>query len=218
MGEPMTRTFELENVYCLQLGCGNCFKVGRTKNSPADRRRGVATGSPEKLNLYKEIPTEYAPELERYIHQLLDEKRAENGEYFHVTEQELNDAVNRAVAFVEKAQPLVGEANRLRGQKLLSATLVEPSDEMFRIYRELRTLRREKYFIEQRIVFLESRIQVAIGDNWGMRDIASWKWMDRWTVDIKRFKKEQDALYQEYKRNSGSRRFCLETINLTRTA
>jgi hypothetical protein len=155
MGEPMIRTFELEKIYCFQMGSGNCFKIGRTKNSPEDRRRGIATGSPEKLNLYRELSTEYASQLEKYVHQLLDEKRAENGEYFRVTGQELDDAVNRAVAFVEKVQPLLGEANRLRGQKLLSTTLVEPSYEMPEIYRRLRTLRREKYFIEQQIVLLE---------------------------------------------------------------
>jgi signal transduction histidine kinase len=210
--------FELASVYCFQLGSGDCFKVGRTKNSPADRKRGLATGSPEKLSLYREIRTEYASELEKYTHQLLDEKRAENGEFFYVTAHELDDAVNRAIAFVEEAQPLICEANSLRAMRALNATFVEPLNEMLDVYRELRKLHRDKYFVEQQIAFLESKIQVAIGDNSGMRDIASWKWTDRWTMDIERFRREQETLYDEYKRNSGSRRFSLERFNLARAA
>jgi hypothetical protein len=208
---------EMQNVYCFQLGSDDCFKIGRTKNSPDERKNGFSTVSPAKLRLYRTIETEYAPELEKCIHQLLDEKRAENGEVFHVAAVDLDDAVDRSVAFIEKSQPFVREASRLRRQRLLKAMSVQPSGEMFHIYRELRAYRREKFFIEQRISFLESQIQVAIGDNWGMEGIASWTWTDRWTVDTERFKKEQESLYEQYKRNSGSRRFHLETIDLTKT-
>ena len=214
----MIETMGLENVYCFQLGSDDCFKVGRTKNSPEERKLGFSTCSPVKLNLYKKIETHYAGELEKCIHQLLDEKRAENGEVFHVTANELDDAVNRAVDFIEKSQPFVREANRLRRQKPLSTTWVRPSSEMLQIYRELRAYRREKFFIEQRIAFLESQIQVAIGGTLGMEGIASWAWTDRWTIDTDRFKKEQESLYEQYKRSSGGRRFCLERIDLTKSA
>jgi hypothetical protein len=207
-----------QSVYCFQLGSNDCFKIGRTKNSPEERRQGFSTVSPIKLHLYRTIETEYASELEKCVHQLLDDKRAENGEVFHVTALDLDDAVDRSVAFIEKSQPSVREANRLRRQKLLSTTRVQPTSEMLQIYRELRAYRREKFFIEQRIAFLESQIQVAIGDNWGMEGIASWAWTDRWTIDTDRFKKEQANLYEQYKRNSGSRRFHLESIDLSEAA
>ncbi len=206
---------ELEHVYCYRLGCGNCFKVGRTKNDPEERKRGLATGSPVKLNFYRDIETKYSSKLERYVHQLLDEKRAENGEYFNVTAQELDEAVDRAVSFVEESEPLLSEAKKLQ-HRHPNDTMVESSSEMLEIYRQLRALGREKYLIEQRIAFLESRIQVAIGDNCGMRGVASWKWRDHWTMDVSRFRKEQDALYEEYLRNQGCRKFCLEKIDLTR--
>jgi hypothetical protein len=206
---------ELKHVYCYQLGSGNCYKVGRTKNPPEKRKQALATGSPVKLNLYRDIKTENPSSLEKYIHQLLDPKRAENGEIFNVTAQELDDAVDQAVAFVEEFQPLLHEANKLR-RKPPNETMVDPSVEMLGIYRQLRALSREKYLLEQRIAFLESKIQVVIGDNCGMRGVASWKWADCWTMDIGRFRREQEALYQEYKRNSGSRKFRLERIDLAR--
>jgi len=213
-GEVVT-ALASKHVYCYQVGCGDCFKVGWTRNNPEERRRGFATGSPVNLNLYKEIETEYPSELETYIHQLLDEKRTENGEFFKVTAQELDGAIRCAVAFVEEFQPLFRQADKLRRNQP-NDTMVESSAEMLRTYRELRALRSQRYLIEQHIAFLESKIQVAIGDSSGMRGIASWKWMDRWTMDMARFRREQDALYQAYKRNSGSRRFRLEGIDLTR--
>ena len=49
---------EVESVYCFQLGDSDCFKVGRTKNSPEDRKRGFSTGSSERFKLYRTIKTE----------------------------------------------------------------------------------------------------------------------------------------------------------------
>jgi hypothetical protein len=77
-------------------------------------------------------------------------------------------------------------------------------------------LTRDRYFIEQRIELLASKIQVAIGDNDRMEGVASWKWRDRWTINTDRFKREQSALYEDYKRNSGGRIFQLERVDLTK--
>jgi len=207
---------EMENVYCFQLGNSDCFKVGRTKNSPEDRRRAFSTGSSESLKLYRTVETEYASELEKYIHQLLDAKRAENGEFFHVTAQELDLAIEDARAFVEKVQPVIYQAEQLRKESRLNEVMVEPCDEIFQVYQRLRKVRRDRYLIEQEIAFLESTIQVAIGRNAAMRGVASWRWQDRYTIDTERFREEQNELYQRYKRSSGSRRFCLERIDLSK--
>jgi len=204
----------MEHVYCYQLGSTNCYKVGRTKNSPATRKLGLATGAPMRLTLYKDIETEYSSALETHIHQLLDPKRAENGEYFHVTPGELDSAVDQAVSFVERAQPLLQKAADLRSRAILSEAVVEPSDEMLQTYHRLRALRQQRYLLQQEIDFLESTIQVAIGENSGMRGVASWKWVDCPRFDEKRFKKEQETLYSAYLRDSGSRRFCVERAYL----
>jgi Meiotically up-regulated gene 113 len=184
----------MEHVYCFQVGAGNCYKVGHTKNSPEERKRGLSTGLPEKLELYRDIETEGAPDLEAYIHHLLDEKRAANGEFFNVTSQELDEAVGQAVAFIAEFLPLRRKADELKQRKPLNDTPVEASPEMLETYRQLRRRRREKYLMEQQIHFLESKIQVAIGDAVGMQGIASWKWVSRPTLDTGRFKAEQEAL------------------------
>jgi hypothetical protein len=63
---------------------------------------------------------------------------------------------------------------------------------------------------------------VVVGENRGMTGVASWKWNDCWKMDTTRLKKEKSALYAElyevYKRDSGSRKFCLERVDLTQPA
>ena len=74
--------------------------------------------------------------------------------------------------------------------------------------------------LDQRIEFLESQIQVAIGQNRGMAGIASWDWVDNWQFDVTAFKdkepKEYARLYEVYNRNIGNRRFILEKVALTK--
>lgn len=203
----------LKHVYCFQVGCQNCYKIGRTKNPPHQRMRGVATGSQFKLQLYKDIETDDAAGLESYIHMLLDPKRAENGEFFHATREEIDEALGEAEAFVRELQPLLRQAKRL-GKKRPTDTLLEPTPEMLGVYQELRDLHRRKFLVERRIGLLTSRVQVAIGENLGMKGVASWGWVERWPMDTKRFQKEHEALYKEYQRDSSSRTFLLEQVDL----
>jgi hypothetical protein len=45
-----------------------------------------------------------------------------------------------------------------------------------------------------------------------MKGVASWKWVERWTMYIERLKKEQD---DPYKSDSSARVFRLERVDLT---
>jgi hypothetical protein len=206
----------LKHVYCFhyQIGSDNYYKVGLTKNPPAMRISELATGSPVKPTICRDVETEDASRLEKYIHQLLDPKRAANGEFFHVSWEELNHAVDKAVAFINRCQPVLREANKLRRKKP-NDTVLEPTVSMLRIYRQLRDLSRKQFLMERRIEYLMGKVQVAIGENHGIKGIASWKWEDRWTMDVKRFQKEHETLYEQYKRDSGSRKFRLDRIDLT---
>src|SRR6266481_4800416 len=126
-----------KKVYCYQLGSRDCYRVGRTKCTPQKRMRQFATGSPEPFTLYRVVETEHASSLEAYIHRYLDERRTSNGDFFNATAQEIDEAVERAQAFVEALEPLRSEAKKL-SRKRPSSTLVEPSAEMLGVYRKLR--------------------------------------------------------------------------------
>ncbi len=71
--------------------------------------------------------------------------------------------------------------------------------------------------VQRRVEFLESKIQGAIGESKRMTGVASWEWVQCWTMDVGRFKTEKPKLYERYKRDSGSRRFALERVDLTAT-
>lgn len=208
----------LMHVYCFRLGSQDCYKIGLTQNTPAKRMRGFATGSPSRFTEYRVEATEYPRALEKHIHALLSTKRAENGEFFYATREEVDSAFDRAVVFVREFQPLVAAVEKLREQRPPD-TVAEPTDEIKHAYRELRTARRDRLLLDQRIEFLESKIQVAIGQNRMMKGIASWEWVDNWQLDLTAFKdaepEEYGRLYGQYKRNSGTRRFVLEKVDLT---
>jgi hypothetical protein len=98
--------------------------------------------------------------------------------------------------------------------------MVDPPDEMHAIYRQLREATRESFLLERRIELLRSKIQVAIGENRGMKGLASWEWADHWEMNIPKFREEEPALYEslyeKYKRDLSRRVLRLERVDLTR--
>jgi exonuclease VII large subunit len=201
-------------VYCYQVGTDDCYKIGRTTTSPEKRRRGFSTGSPKKFTLYREIETEFPTHLEKHIHQLLDPRRAENGEFFNVSRQELDEAIQQAVTFVSESRPLVQQANRLKKKKPTEA-MRQPSEQVRELYRQLREATRQKFLADRRFEMLRTKMQVEIGEDLGITGIASWPWRECWTFDVKLFEKKHKKLYQRFLRNSGSRYFELERLDLT---
>lgn len=206
----------LKHVYCFQMGSDDCYKIGLTKHLPKERMRQFKTGSPVKFTPCRDELTVHPNALETYIHNILADKRAENGEFFFVTRQEMDAAFDRAVASLRESQEILEKATRLAEQKP-NGVLAEPTEEMREAYRELKSARRERFLLQQRIDVLESRIQVAIGENSGMDGIATWEWSDSWRFDVTGFKEGDpaayEALYEKYKSNAGGRRFVLEKGN-----
>jgi hypothetical protein len=195
-------------VYCFRVGSTNCFKVGRTINNPRERKKEVSIGSPRKLTLYRDVPTETPSKLEKYIHKLLEMKRAENGEFFNVTAFELDDAIEKALAFLDSALPLFDKAKGFRKTKP-NDRMLEPSKSDRTIYRQLRESQKELFFLEQKILLLQSQLQIAIGQNLGLKGIARWQWQEALRFNIRLFKEERPELYEKYKRISATRYFRL---------
>jgi hypothetical protein len=196
-------------VYCFRVGSEDTFKVGRTKNPPVQRMKSVSVGSPQKLTLHREITTDDPPLLEKYIHWLLDAHRAPNGEFFTVGPKELDRAIEEAESFLAESVPVLQEAKKLQKQRPTSQML-DPSDTLDALHRELRDAERQAFLLEQKIAVLRGRIQVAIGENLGIRGVASWKWREQWTVDEKALKHDAPQVYERFKRLIASRVFRLE--------
>lgn len=196
-------------VYCYRVGSQDCFKVGRTRNAPHKRKMGLSTGSPHVLELYREVPTDDAPSLEKYIHWLLDPKRAANGEFFNVSQQELDNAIEEARSFRNEALPALQEAKKLK-RKRPTNRIVEPTGEHVLLHRALRDAERQRFLVEQRIAILQSKLQIAIGEDLAIRGIASWKWREQSILDQGLLRKEQPkSFFERYCKVSASRIFRL---------
>lgn len=196
-------------VYCFQVGSEDTFKVGRTKNPPEQRMKSVSVGSPQKLTLHREIKTNDAPFLEKYIHWLLDVHRAPNGEFFNVSAKELDRAIKEAESFLAESFPVLQEAKKLQKRRPTNHVL-DPSENVKTLHCELRDAERQAFLLEQRIVTLRGRIQVEIGENLGIRGVASWKWREQWKLDQEALRRDEPEVYERFKRLSASRVFRLE--------
>ena len=128
-------------VYCFRVGSEDTFKVGRTKNPPVQRLKSVSVGSPQKLTLYREIKTNDAAFLEKYVHMLLDPHRAPNGEFFNVSPKELDQAIEEAESFLSESFPVLQEAEKLQKRRP-TTHMLDPSESIKAVHRELRSAER----------------------------------------------------------------------------
>jgi hypothetical protein len=209
----------LKDVYCYQRGTEDCYKIGRTADTPEKRKRGFSTGSPLKLTLRRTEKTAHPTKLEKHIHMLLSAKRAENGEFFFVTREEADAAFDQAVVFVREAQEIIENAAKVRKRKP-TETVLPATPETLGLYKELKAKERDCFLIEQEIEVLQSQIQVAIGENAGIEGIATWKWRETPLADWKKFEREEPevyaALFEKYKRIAGTRYFDVAKGILTK--
>ena len=139
----------------------------------------------------------------------MDAHRAENGEFFNVSVEELDRAIQEAESFLAESSPVLQEAGKLKKKRPTNHTL-EPSEIVLALHRELRDASRQAFLLDQRIALLQGRIQLAIGENSGIRGVASWKWRDQWTLDKNALKREEPKVFDRFKRDSSSRVFHLE--------
>jgi hypothetical protein len=175
-------------VYCYRAGTLNTFKVGVTNDAADKRMRNVQTGSWEELSIYRQIETDHALRLERRIHKLLDSYRAtKKSEYFHVTTDQLDEAVEDAQLFLAEYLPVIQQAKKLLCQKP-TFEMIRSTTEIDEVYRDLKKAKQEQALLEQRIELLQGKLQVAIGKNSGIESVASWKWQERLEFDLARFK------------------------------
>lgn len=196
-------------VYCYRAGTLDLFKVGHTKNPAAMRMKNVQTGSWEVLSIYREIDTAHAPRLlEDRIHKLLAAYRTKKSEFFHVTTELLDRAVDDAQAFLTGYLPVIQQVKKLQRHKPDPEVLQRTAD-IDAVYEELKKAKQEQALLEQRIELLQGKLQIAIGENAGIESVASWKWQEKFIFDLGQFKVDQPALFKQYQKSAGTRYFRL---------
>src|SRR5689334_16034345 len=91
-------------VYIYRSGHGNVFKIGRAIDLEK-RVKTHATGNPEPLTKFDVIETEYASQVEAYLHRRLRSKKSRRSgsqEFFVVDPSELRALILDAQRYAEE--------------------------------------------------------------------------------------------------------------------
>ena len=183
-------------------------KIGRTKGAIADRIAQLQTGNPFVIVERDHIATNHASKVESYLHALLATSRGRTGEWFELSDDELQGALGQAR---EYAAHLEANATELAA---LAAAPVEqreeaPTDRDRSQHLELLALYAEKKRIDVEIEKREDALKLRIGAASGLESIASWKLVEGSRLDQSRLKRERPELYDEFAAPTASRRFVV---------
>ena len=86
-------------VYILGAAGTNRTKIGRTNGTIADRIASLQTGNPFVIVERDHIATHHSSKIESYLHALLATSRGKTGEWFEVSDDDLQPALIKARKF-----------------------------------------------------------------------------------------------------------------------
>jgi len=89
-------------------------------------------------------------------------------------------------------------------------------EEILDIYKELRDAQRRYFKLGKQIELLESKMKIFVGTHGGIKGLATWKWKQNQGVNIPKFKKEQNELYEQYLVDRSRREFKTLKADLTK--
>ena len=195
-------------VYFIQHGREPLFKVGFSAN-PLRRLAALQTASPVPLTLKQTIETEFAKELEGFLHRDLADRRRPEGEWFSLKDDEFDQALTRANTWLADYEEVRRETDRLKSLKSDSLE-IQPSAEITNLHRELLSLKSQIGRLTAQKQYLEDCLRVAIGTHAGIQGVATWKTSSRTSVDVDRLKRELPQVYEDYKRVTVARTLLLK--------
>ena len=184
-------------VYFLKAKDQNLFKIGVTRGKVETRLKTLSTGSPYPLEIYKTIEYEHHTQLETYFHNLFGDKRAGNGEFFHVHIAELDFEIEKAKRLFQEVEKECDTVEQLR-DKQSNGSMLDCSEEARSVYTQLRDIRHSMKKLEFEELRLENRLKILIGENEGIEGVATWKTQTLQRFDTKKFKAEHPDLYESF--------------------
>lgn len=150
-------------VYALRSGNSNRYKIGRSNQTVAERKKNLATGNPDYLTEVERLDTDFDQSKlgEGYLKKRLRSKRHVAGgkEWYELSAEELADAFAEARGYLATFPPLEEEVNRLATTDTENRSVV-PGDKEHALQRRLLELREEEDMlrIERRLVEMELKL------------------------------------------------------------
>ena len=196
-------------VYILQSGDENYFKIGRTKDDVEKRRKALSTGNPKELKLFDLIETDFDSDVENYLHKRLYmyySKEGDSKEFYIIGEDELKDGIKNAREYEKNIIPIKLEAKENNSLES-NGNYLEHDEEILSLTKELYEIKGQLNWLKVKNDILESKLKKIIGNNEGIKDIASWKSVSRLDFNKSRFKSEHPDLHEEYSEEKKVRTF-----------
>ena len=187
----------MATVYFFKVGDKELFKIGKTTADPEKRLKAVSTGSAYPLEIFKLIEHEEHSKLEVFLHKFFKEDRAENGEFFFIPLSDFDNRVENALQAFEELQNELNTIEKFKNIKN-NDIIIEESQEANKIYDELITINLKIKDFKEKQEELENKLRLIIGENEGIKDIATWKTQSREQFDKKRYEEEHPEEYLKY--------------------
>ncbi len=187
----------MATVYFFKVGDKELFKIGKTTGDPEKRLKAVSTGSAYSLEIFKLIEHEQHSQLEIFLHKFFKEDRAENGEFFFIPLSKFDNRVENALQAFEKLQNELHQIEDFKNIKN-NDTVLDNTQEANEIYNDLINIILNIKDLKEDQEKLENKLRLIIGENEGIKDIATWKTQSREQFDKKRYEEEHPEEYLEY--------------------
>jgi hypothetical protein len=203
-------------VYLLQSGGTNRFKIGRTASSPEKRRRTLATGNPDDLREVKSwhLPDRHG-EFERLAHAAFSAERivdADATEFFVI--DAIGPAVTRLDALHTEFLQQVAADAAVHGVPQSDDTRVPPDEAVLGLIGRRRALRARVQLLQFQCATIDAQLKQAILGHAGVagageRLLVSWRTVSTTRFDHAAFKRKHPDLTAEFTNTACARRFCV---------
>jgi hypothetical protein len=187
----------LSFVYFFKVGDKELFKIGKTKDNPEKRLKAVSTGSSYPLEIYKIIEHKDYSKLEVFLHRYFKDVRADNGEFFFIPLAKFDIKVNLALKEFEIFQEELKQIDSLKNIKNNDTTL-EATQQITKIYSQLVNINYEIKDLKEKQERLENKLKLAISENKGIKNIATWTTQKKEQFDKQKYEKDHPQEYKKY--------------------
>ena len=190
----------MSGIYVLLDPETYCLKIGRATDLES-RLANLRTANP-RLELIDWYPTPFGSTIEAYLHRRLMVYRR-RGEFFKIDIEAVRKEVTEAIA--ETAlRPTADELGPIERLTELSASRPTNEEEL-RLLSELLDIRAERTRLEWREESILAKLERSIGDASGLNDWATFKPVERRSLDAKALRDAHPDIANRFTRISISR-------------
>ena len=179
-------------------------KIGLVRNEKDTAKRILEhqTGNPRRIYDHKTLESPFVEHLETLIHYVYAEQWI-TGEWFHMNNEQLEDAISRAEKFIEEQQAY---AERIRRAYALKAELDdtrsrEPSKEELKLHAKFISAKLELDRWTAKAEILAYRLKKSCGERMGIEGVCSYTYVNPTKAfDDKGFAEKYPDLYADFQK------------------